>query len=280
MSPYLERYQAILEGRSYARYLLARSLEANQDDDLSLAKMWQAHGQMMERYRELVIDNSIPRVVENSLLDLKRKIGKELLKACCFCEHDCRVGRTIGTRGRCGVLEPRVASHFVHWGEEEPLVPSYTIFFAGCNIQCAFCQNYEISTHPDRGRKVPVEETALHIERLVAGAVGVERSAPDREAKIRNVNWVGGDPTPDIPYILEVLGHMGANIAQVWNSNMYLSEKAMALLDGTIDIYLTDLKYGNDSCALRLSGTRDYMRIVTRNHLVACHSRRGRSSVT
>jgi putative pyruvate formate lyase activating enzyme len=167
------------------------------------------------------------------------------------------------------VLEPRVASRFIHLGEEEPLVPSYTVFFAGCNIRCVYCQNYDISTDPYCGRRLPAEEMANHIDGLAGGGAGRCGTGHGGERRIINVNWVGGDPTPDIPYVLDVLGHAGSNIAQIWNSNMYLSEKAMSLLDGAIDIYLTDLKYGNDSCALRLSGARDYMRIVTRNHLLA-----------
>ena len=144
----------------------------------------------------------------------------------------------------------------MHLGEEEALVPSFTVFFAGCNLRCAFCQNYEISTRPDRGQEVPAPAMAARLETVL-------------KAGGRNVNWVGGEPTPNLPYVLEVLTRAEANIAQVWNSNMYLSEKAMSLLDGAVDVYLTDLKFGNDACAERLSGVRDYMRIVTRNHLLA-----------
>jgi putative pyruvate formate lyase activating enzyme len=50
---------------------------------------------------------------------------------------------------------------------------------------------------------------------------------------------------------------------------MYLTEDSMRLLDGVIDVYLTDFKYGNDRCALRLSNAPDYMRIITRNHELA-----------
>jgi putative pyruvate formate lyase activating enzyme len=87
--------------------------------------------------------------------------------------------------------------------------------------------------------------------------------------RARNVNWVGGDPTSNLPFILTVLRECSADIPQVWNSNMYLTEESMRLLDGVIDVYLTDFKYGNDKCALRLSNAPEYMRIVTRNHLMA-----------
>jgi putative pyruvate formate lyase activating enzyme len=85
----------------------------------------------------------------------------------------------------------------------------------------------------------------------------------------RNVNWVGGDPTPNLLHILQVLKQCTSNLPQVWNSNMYCSRETMDLLDGVIDVYLTDFKYGNDSCARRLSLVENYTDIVKRNHLRA-----------
>lgn len=255
MSSPLERYRAIVDQRSSARYLLARSVEVDLADGLTLTAMWEAHDGGLKEYRRLVEAGSASRPCRGSLMDLKWRIAAELFAACCFCEHDCQADRRR-SGGRCGVLEPRIASQFMHLGEEEPLVPSFTVFFAGCNLRCVFCQNYDISTRPDRGREVPAPAMAARFEGVL-------------KAGGRNINWVGGDPTPNLPYILEVLAHAEANIAQVWNSNMYLSERAMSLLDGAVDVYLTDLKFGNDACAERLSGVRDYMRIVTRNHLLA-----------
>jgi putative pyruvate formate lyase activating enzyme len=84
----------------------------------------------------------------------------------------------------------------------------------------------------------------------------------------RNVNWVGGDPTPNIAYILEVLSQCDVDTPQIWNSNMYLTTEALDILEGVIDIYLTDFKYGNDSCAKRLSKVKNYLEIITRNHRI------------
>ena len=83
------------------------------------------------------------------------------------------------------------------------------------------------------------------------------------------MNWVGGDPTPNLPYILQVLKECDINIPQVWNSNMYCSLETMKLLDGVIDLYLTDFKYGNDECAQPLSKVEGYMEIIKRNHIKA-----------
>ena len=85
----------------------------------------------------------------------------------------------------------------------------------------------------------------------------------------KNVNWVGGDPTPNLPYIIVVLKHLTKFTPQIWNSNMYVSVKGMQLLSKLMDVYLTDFKYGNDECAERLSKVEDYTRVIKRNHQIA-----------
>ena len=183
----------------------------------------------------------------------RRSKAEAILRSCALCERRCNADRKSGERGYCGVLESRISSEFVHFGEEPELVPSYTVFFAGCTFKCVFCQNWDISQRPDNGLYIPPETLAKMIEKTS----GI------------NVNWVGGDPTSNLAYILAVLFHLRRSIPQVWNSNMYLSVESMALLDGIIDLYLTDFKYGNDKCGKKLSNAPDYWRITTRNHLLA-----------
>jgi putative pyruvate formate lyase activating enzyme len=135
------------------------------------------------------------------------------------------------------------------------LVPSYTIFFSGCTFHCVFCQNWDISQNPC-GVVIEPETLVTAIEQR-------------KKQGARNVNWVGGDPTSNLLYILNVLKKLDSNIPQVWNSNMYCSEETMKLLRGVMDIYLTDFKYGNDSCAKRLSKVDGYTVVVKRNHMLA-----------
>lgn len=209
----------------------------------------------MERARAILDESGPP--VSPSLLDLKVELARPHMGSCSLCPWRCGAARPSG-RGRCGVVRPRVASAFTHLGEEEPLVPSYTVFFSGCNLDCAFCQNYDLSTMPDRG----AEPSARELARSLGAAIRPGRG-------VRNINWVGGDPVPALPYVMEVLSLMGAHVAQIWNSNMYLEEGSMRLLDGVVDVYLTDLKFGNDDCARRLCGAPDYSSVVRRNHLMA-----------
>jgi len=204
-----------------------------------------------------ILDNneSAKYLVNKDKLGGKIKAAEEILQSCHFCERRCGVNLLKGERGFCGVGKPRVASEFIHWGEERELIPSHTVFFTGCTFSCQFCQNWDISQYPKHGVYIEPETLANMIAKRVRQGV-------------KNVNWVGGDPTPDIRYILEVLNHCNENIPQVWNSNMYLTQESLGLLDGVIDLYLTDFKYGSDSCARRLSRVDDYWEIITRNHLL------------
>ena len=67
-------------------------------------------------------------------LELKARKAEKILKKCVLCERRCKANRTEGEKGFCDVLEPRISSEFIHLGEEAELVPSYTIFFSGCNF--------------------------------------------------------------------------------------------------------------------------------------------------
>jgi putative pyruvate formate lyase activating enzyme len=203
----------------------------------------------------------VPREpLETSFLDVKIELARRILENCHFCERKCGVDRTRDEKGWCKLgPESRVSSAFIHTGEEAPLVPSGTIFFASCCFSCAFCQNADISTNPDSGDSVQPHELASIAETLYGeGAL--------------NINYVGGDPIPNTYSILCSMRFQSSNVTQLWNSNLYCSEDTMRLLGEVIDIWLPDFKYGNDDCALRLSGARDYFAIVSRNHIMAYKS--------
>ncbi|MCU0861590.1 MAG: radical SAM protein [Methanomassiliicoccales archaeon] len=253
-----------MKGQASPAFHRTRSVPAAFEPSMSLKDLWRAHSKAM---RSKPVDD----LVGPSLLDLKLAIAKMTLSSCHLCEKRCGTDRTAGRPGRCGVLEARIASHFLHHGEEAPLVPSYTIFFAGCNLECVFCQNCDISTDPRSGKHIPSDLMARRLENLSeVGRAGFKVTLVREWAeKARNVNWVGGEPTPNLAYVLEVLRETRTNLPQIWNSNMYMSEEAMRLLSGAIDVYLADLKYGNDECARRYSQVDDYFRIATRNHALA-----------
>lgn len=244
----LPKYHEILDEQGTAQFLHCKRIPVSFEQTQSTDDLWHIHDESLELTK---VQNTSPKT---SLLDLKIELATRLFQACCFCEHRCKIDRRK-TVGECGVQESHIASEFLHFGEEHVLVPSNTIFFSGCTFHCVFCQNWDISQFSCGTYIEPKQLTITIKQRKKQGA--------------RNVNWVGGDPTSNLLYILNVLHQLDCNIAQVWNSNMYCSEETMKLLHGVIDLYLTDFKYGNDTCAKRLSKVDGYTRVVKRNHLLA-----------
>jgi putative pyruvate formate lyase activating enzyme len=144
----------------------------------------------------------------------------------------------------------------LHMGEEEVLRPAHAIFFSGCTATCHFCTAARFAFHPTYGVAVtPAQLAARILQRQAAGA--------------RSLCFIGGDPAPHIPFILATLAEVGdrRTIPTVFNSNFYLTDEALDLLAGAIDIYLPDLKFGPASgaasCGERIGGMPDYWNVVT-----------------
>lgn len=216
---------------------------------------------MLSHYFSVLLGSEDPRFF-NADLNIKSSEAKKILKSCVLCEHKCRVNRLEGAKGICNAPAfIYISSEFLHYGEESFLVPSHTIFFMGCNFKCVYCQNYAISNWLEFGTRISEEELADIVARR-------------KEQGAKNVNFVGGEPTPYLPYILKVLQHLKKReikIPVVWNSNFYMSVKAMRLLKDVVDLYLPDFKYGNDKCAFRLSKIENYFQTITRNLKIAAN---------
>ena len=178
------------------------------------------------------------------------------LADCRLCPHLCGAARADG-RGVCRVgVQSYVASEMLHMGEEALLRPAHAIFFSGCTAACSFCTAARFAFRPTYGAPVSAEQLAARIlQRQGEGA--------------RSVCFIGGDPAPHIPLIVETLAQLGARrtIPAVFNSNFYLTAEALDLLAPCIDIYLPDLKFGPavgpGSCGERLGGMPDYWNVVT-----------------
>lgn len=249
----LGRYVEAAEDRLPARFLVTKSIPV----DINPPNPWAEHDRALEAQKKALNSYEGLEPPEHSLLDLKLSLARDMLESCNFCERRCGANRKI-EKGFCSLgAVSRLSSEFLHLGEEACLVPSHTLFFVGCNFYCVYCQNWTISRQVEKG--VPINPRDL-------AALVKKRRLLD---KSRNLNLVGGEPTPNLHVILETLKHLDVNIPTVWNSNMYMSTEAMKLLDGVVDVYLTDFKYGSDECALRLSKAKDYWNIATRNHLLA-----------
>ncbi|MFQ5599709.1 MAG: radical SAM protein [Candidatus Krumholzibacteriia bacterium] len=187
--------------------------------------------------------------------ELRRRAecAHEHLRSCDLCARDCRVDRLQGVRGavcRTGV-RAIVHSFGPHHGEEAPLSGwrgSGTIFFSWCNMRCVFCQNWEISQR-GIGREVEPAELARMMLEL-------------QELGCHNINFVS--PSQAVAQILAavvIAVESGLRLPLVYNTGGYDSLEALALLDGVVDIYMPDMKYGNSKTARRASRVSDYVEV-------------------
>jgi len=183
--------------------------------------------------------------------ELQRRIEATLalLEHCRLCPRECRARRLDDEAGICGVRSQAVISSYgAHFGEEAPLVGSRgsgTIFFAHCNLQCVFCQNFEIS---QRG-----EGEVVSIPRLVGVMLELQRLG------CHNLNFV--TPTHQVLPLLQALPIAidgGLRLPLVYNCGGYESVETLRLLDGVVDLYLPDFKYADAETAKRYSGVADY----------------------
>ena len=175
------------------------------------------------------------------------------LEDCDLCPRRCHVDRRTTTRGAvCGTGERAVVhAAFPHHGEERCLSGwggSGTLFFSRCNLRCAYCQNWEISWG-GAGREHPAEEVAEAMLEL-------------QRAGCHNVNLV--TPSHVVAQVLEavlVAAGRGLRLPIVYNTGGYDAPEALALLDGVVDVYLPDVKYGDPALARRWSRVRDYVEV-------------------
>lgn len=194
-------------------------------------------------------------ISELSLEELKDRANSlyELFENCNLCPNKCGVDRRVNNDGICrSGYKPMISSYGPHFGEEPPLVGRFgsgTIFFTNCNLDCKFCQNYDIS-HLGIGREVTVEELADMMLYL-------------QNRGCHNINFV--TPTHFTPQIVDALiiaREKGLEIPLVYNCGGYESVSTLKLLDKIIDIYMPDIKYSNDKSALLYSGAPNYWEIV------------------
>jgi putative pyruvate formate lyase activating enzyme len=178
--------------------------------------------------------------------------AEALAAPCRLCPRRCGVNRSAGETGFCNAPgQMIISSIFPHHGEEPPISGtggSGTVFFSHCTLRCEFCQNYQISWEAE-GRPYTPAELA-------------ERMLWLQQTGCHNVNLV----TPDhyLPWILQALrdaAGAGLTIPVVYNCSGYESPDALDILDSVVDIYLPDMKYGDNGPASSYSHAPDYVEV-------------------
>lgn len=168
---------------------------------------------------------------------------------CSDCPRRCGVDRATN-HGFCKMGElPVVARAALHDWEEPPISGtrgSGAVFFSGCNMQCVYCQNREIS-RGGKGKEVTVERLReIYGELIAQGA--------------HNINLVTGSH-----FVRPIAASLSPAlpVPVVWNCGGYESSEALRLLDGKVQIYLPDLKYADNALAVKYSNAPDYFETAT-----------------
>lgn len=179
----------------------------------------------------------------------------EQLKQCKICPHKCGVNRLEGKIGRCKSSDKvQIALYSTH-NFEEPCISgtkgSGTVFFSNCNLNCVFCQNYEIS-QKGRGKEITIEELA-------------DIFLKQQEKGVENINLV--TPTSYVYQIIEAIKlakKNGLKLPIVYNTNAYENVDTIKMLDGYVDVYLPDLKYAENELAKKYSKVDNYFETATK----------------
>ena len=198
----------------------------------------------MRNYQDLSAETFQARVD-----DLQRRYAE-----CDLCAYDCQVDRTARETGACRVDDTAyVSAYFDHHGEEDVLRGhngSGTIFLANCNMKCVFCQNFETS-HEARGDAVTSDEIA-------------DMALELQERGCHNVYFVS--PTHHSPHLVEavmIAWEQGLEVPIVWNCGGYERAAILELLDGVVDVYMSDVKWSDDAAAATYSKAPGYWSTVT-----------------
>ncbi len=174
---------------------------------------------------------------------------QSLLENCKLCPVECGANRLRGV-GACGVDGLRIAKYYLH-PFEEPCISfqkgSGTIFFCGCNLRCAFCQNYEVS-RAKRGKGITPNELAEIFKEL-----------EDRGAE--NISLV--TPSHLVPYLVAAFEIYQPKIPVVYNTGGYEKIETLRLIDPFVDIYLPDMKFYSSSLSNRYLGKADYFDVAS-----------------
>lgn len=178
-----------------------------------------------------------------------------ILAKCEICPHKCKINREIGNIGRCKANDKvKIALYSIHKFEEPCITGnngSGTVFFSNCNLNCIYCQNYEIS-QLGKGKEITINELADIFIEL-------------QNKNVENINLV--TPTSYALHIIKAIKiakKNGLKIPIIYNTNAYENVETLKSLEGYIDIYLPDLKYYDNELGKKYSKIDNYFDIATR----------------
>ncbi len=223
----------------------------------------------MDNYRHKTETDYEPGYIKLHKTGELKQRGEKLLaimENCKLCPRECGVNRVKGERGYCGSdSKLKISSYHPHFGEERPLVGrggSGTIFMSNCSLKCVFCINWEISQGG--------YGTNRSIRQFANMMLSLQKSG------CPNINIV--TPThysPQILLALDEAASKGLKIPLVYNTCGWEKKEILEVLDGVVDIYLSDFKYSDGKMASKYSSDADTDPEVTKKALLEMHRQTG-----
>jgi len=199
-------------------------------------------------------------------LKARGEVLHDMMRACTLCPRECETDRLRGERGDCKAnANLEISSAHPHFGEEAELVGRHgsgTIFFTNCSLMCVFCINYDIS-HLGKGRRHTVRDlanTMLNVQRMGC----------------HNLNLV--TPSHYLPHILlalDIAAARGLRLPVVYNTCGWEKTDMLQFLDGVVDVYLADFKYGSGEAGDKYSAGAASYTEVTQKALLEMHRQVG-----
>ena len=184
-----------------------------------------------------------------------KNIRYNIMMSCQLCPRKCKVDRISGEIGFCGVpLHSKICKELTHYAEEPELVPTYSLYFSGCNMRCSSCSNaFMLDNDKITQPFIGCEELAKRIDNKVISKA------------VKSLFLLGGEATCNLYDIVDTISYMKTKPLIVWNSNMYYSEEAFAVIKEFADVFLADIKFGCNECAEKISRTPFYLGTVINN---------------
>lgn len=186
-------------------------------------------------------------------LDIQTYLSElEVLHYCSICPRECGSERFSDELGYCNSDSSFSISTICNHLGEEPVISGNkgicNIFFTNCNLQCRYCQNYQISQNNRNHNNCRIE-----FKNILKGIVQILQYGMKIVGFVSPTHY-----TPQMIAIIKALNDLDLKLTYVYNSNGYDSVETLRGLEGLIDVYMPDFKYSDAKLGLKLSDVKDY----------------------
>ena len=178
------------------------------------------------------------------------------LKDCAICPRECHADRLKGRSGYCkSDFTFDISLICKHLGEE-PVISGVkgicNVFFAHCNLQCSYCQNYQISRN-----KYNAVSNEMNLKEIVSDISSILEDGIDLLGFVSPSHFI-----PQMKAIVYALHEHGKHPVIVYNTNAYDKVETLKSLENIVDVYLPDFKYSDKKLSTEYSDAPDYPEIA------------------